>query len=167
MAFAFSEISKKHDRDSFDCEVEPLNTYLKRFARQNHETGISVTIVACTEEEPKKILGYYSVSSGEVAFDDLPEDVRKKLPKYPVPIMRIGRLAVDKTTKGTGLGKQLLVDALHRGLDAAKIMGIFAVVVDAKDDGAKSFYKKYGFIEFKDKPLVLFITIETVGDSLS
>lgn len=167
MAFVFSEISKKHDRDSFDCGVDPLNTYLKRFARQNHENGISVTIVACADDDPKKILGYYSVSSGEVAFGDLPDGVKKKLPKYPVPVMRIGRLAVDQSTKGTGLGRQLLVDALHRALDAAKIMGIFAVVVDAKDDGAKSFYKKYGFIEFKDRPMVLFIAIETVRDSLS
>lgn len=157
MDFVSSEISKKHDRDSFDCEVAPLNTYLKRFARQNSESGISVTIVACAEDHPKKILGYYSVSSGEVAFDVLPDDVKKKLPRYPVPVMRIGRLAVDKSSKGMGLGRELLVDALYRALDAAKIMGLFAVVVDAKDESAKSFYRKYGFIEFKDKPMVLFI----------
>ena len=167
MAFVFSEISKKHERDGFDCEIEPLNTYLKRFARQNHENDISVTIVATDEGDSKTVLGYYSVSSGETAFNDLPTDIGKKLPKYPVPIMRIGRLAVDKTQKGKGLGRELLVDALPRALKAADLMGVFAVVVDARNDAAKSFYKKYGFTEFKDKPMVLFIAIETIRDSVS
>lgn len=166
MAFVFSEISKKHDRNRFDCEIEPLNDYLKKFARQNHENDISLTIVATDEDDSKTVLGYYSVSSGEVAFDDLPAGISKKLPKYPVPIMRIGRLAVDKTQKGKGLGTGLLVDALQRALAAADIIGVFAIVVDAKNDAAKSFYKKYGFIEFKDKPMVLFIAIETIRDAV-
>lgn len=166
MAIVFTEIAKFHDRDSFDCEVEPLNIHLKKFARQNRADGISVTIIATEEVSPEKILGYYSVSSGDVAFVSLPDNVSKKLPKHPVPIMRIGRLAVDRPQKGKGIGRDLLVDALHRALIAAKIMGIFAVVVDAKNDAAKAFYKKYGFIECKDRPRVLFIALDTVRESL-
>lgn len=163
----FEEISTLHDRESFDCEVELLNLYLKKFARQNHEKGISLTIVATSKKDPKTIIGFYSVSSGQIEYDSLPEEVSKRLPKYPVPIMRIGRLAVDKHFKGKGRGEDLLVNAFERALEVSRRVGIFAVVVDAKNNKAKSFYKKYGFVELVGKPLVLFIPITSIIDALS
>jgi ribosomal protein S18 acetylase RimI-like enzyme len=167
VALQFVEISQKQDRASFDCGVPPLDEYLKKYAKQNHDKGVSLTFVAIDSTQPKKILGYYSVSSGQIEFESLPIEEKKRLPKYPVPITRIGRLAVDKSTKGKGIGRALLADALNRALTAAKTIGIYAVVVDAKDERAKSFYKKYGFVELKDKPFVLFFPIATVRDSFS
>lgn len=158
----FEEITNQHDRGSFDCEVTPLNDYLKKFAKQNHERGFSLTFVASEKKKPKTILGYYSVSMGQVEFLSLPTDARKRLPKYPIPVIRIGRLAVDKQFKGQGIGRNLLMDAFHRALEASKSVGVYAVVVDAKDEKAKAFYKKYGFIEFMDKPMILFILMSTV-----
>ncbi len=107
------------------------------------------------------------MSSGQIEFGDLPSELKKKLPRYPIPIMRIGRLAVDRSVSGQGIGEALLVDALQRALDASEKIGIFAIIVDAKNESAKSFYKKYGFIELTNKPMVLFILISTVRDSLS
>lgn len=167
MDLIFGEISDQHDRAAFDCEVAPLTDYLRKFAKQNHEKGLSLTFVATEKDNPTTILGYYSVSMGQVEFDSLPPEAKKRIPKYPIPVMRIGRLAVDKTAKGKGVGRDLLMDALHRAVEASKSVGVFAVVVDAKDDKAKSFYKKYGFIEFLDKPMVLFILMSTVKDALS
>lgn len=167
MDLIFTEISDRHDRVSFDCDVPPLNDYLKKFARQNHETGISLTFVATDSAHPNIVLGYYSVSMGQIECESLPPDNRKRLPKYPVPVMRIGRLAVDKSMRGKGIGRELLMDALVRSIEASRNVGVFAVVVDAKDDTAKEFYKKYGFLELLDKPMVLFILMSTVRDAVS
>ncbi|MGK5087515.1 GNAT family N-acetyltransferase [Bdellovibrionota bacterium FG-2] len=163
----FKELSKNLAREAFACGITILNDYLRKFARQNHERGIGLTIVATHASAPKKILGYYSVSSGQIEFDDLPSNVKKNIPRYPVPITRIGRLAVDHKAKGHGVGQALLADALRRSLDASEKIGIYGVIVDAKDEAAKSFYKKYGFIELKDKPMVLFLHMRTVKDSVS
>mgnify|MGYP001579556592 FL=1 len=166
MSLIFEEISKQHDRASFDCGVPPLTEFLKKFARQNSDDGISLTIVALDRPKPKTILGYYSVSSGQVEFASMPPVAVKGIPKYPIPVMRIGRLAVDLEAKGQGVGKELLIDAFHRAIEASKVLGLFAVVVDAKDANAKSFYQKYGFIEFLDNPMILFILMGTLKGAL-
>mgnify|MGYP001584552231 CR=1 FL=1 len=166
MDLIFEEISRQHDRSSFDCGTPPLNDYLKKFARQNNDDGISVTIVAAEASKPKTILGYYSVSSGQIEFESMPPASVKGIPKYPIPIMRIGRLATDVKARGHGIGKELLMDALHRAIEASKLLGVYAVVVDAKDETAKNFYKKYQFTELLDKPMVLFILMSTVKDAL-
>ena len=167
MDLIFEEISEDHDRSSFDCEVIPLNDYLKKYAKQNHDSGISLTFVATNTDKPETILGYYSVSMGQLGYETLPVGVAKKIPKYPVPVMRIGRLAVDKEAKGMGIGKNLLMDAFFRALEAAKNVGIYAITVDAKNEDSKSFYKKYGFIELLDQPMILFILVSTVRESLA
>ena len=167
MNLIFEEISDHHDRAAFECEATPLTEYLKKFAKQNHEKGITLTFVAIEKGKPQSILGYYSVNAGQVDFDSLPADARKRIPKYPIPIMRLGRLAVDKQVKGKGIGRALLMDAFNRAIEASKTLGVFAVIVDAKDENAKAFYKKYGFIEFLDKPMALFILMSTVKDALN
>lgn len=157
-----------HDRKSFDCGVEELNIFLKQHANQNQSKNISrayVAVVAVSSDDRKKIYGYYTLSAGHIHCDQLPESIKFKLPKYPIPIARIGRLAVDKKFKGQGIGGFLLHDALVNVLNIADKMGVFAVIVDAKNEDAKTFYKKYGFSAFQESDLTLFLTIDTINDA--
>lgn len=159
-----------HDRKVFDCGIEELNIFLKQHANQNQTKNLSktyVAVVAISADDRKKIYGYYTLSAGHIQCDQLPENVKAKLPKYPIPIGRIGRLAVDKEYKGQGIGGFLLHDALTNILNIADKMGVFAVVVDAKNGDAKAFYKKYGFIELQKSELTLFLTIETIKSAIN
>lgn len=154
-----------HDRNSFDCGVNELNTFLKQHANQNQSKNISktyVAVVAVSSDNIRKIYGYYTLSAGHICCDQLPESIKSKLPKYPVPIARIGRLAVDKNHKGQGIGGFLLHDAFTNVLSIADKMGVFAVIVDAKNDNAKAFYQNYGFIELQNSSLSLFLPISTI-----
>src|SRR3990167_11185480 len=152
-----------HDRKSFDCGVDELNIFLKQHANQNQSKNISktyVAVVAVSADDHKKIYGYYTLSAGHIECGQLPEIVKAKLPKYPIPIARIGKLAVDKNYKGQGIGGFLLYDAFSNILDVSQKIGTYAVVVDAKDDEAKAFYKKYEFLELQESALTLFLPIE-------
>ena len=105
-----------HERNVFDCGVEELNKYLKNHAGQNQQNNISKIFVAVTDGLyliPKPILGYYTLSAGHILWDQLPDKLKQRLPKYPIPIARIGRLARDLTYRGTGIGEFLLYDALN------------------------------------------------------
>lgn len=153
---------KNLDRSGFDCGVLALNDYLSRQVNQDQTRNVSRVYVLIFEKNPNKIMGYYSVSVGSVALLSFPENLRKKLPKYPIPVALIGRLAVDKKCQGKGWGETLLMHALQKIIQVSEQVGIFAVILDAKDDVAKSFYKKYGFIPFVDQPLKLFLPIQTI-----
>jgi predicted GNAT family N-acyltransferase len=165
LKFKFETLSKDFARDDFDCGIESLNDFLRRYALQNLKKNISVTVVAVSEENPKKILGYYSVSMAQVNFKNLPTDLAKGIPRYPVPAMRIGRLAVDRTAQGAGLGGELLRNALHRALDLSREVGTCIVLVDALDENAKRFYEKYGFVSMTDLPLSLVLPMETIAEA--
>ena len=151
-------LTEKHDRAAFDCGEPSLNDYLQRFARQNAELFLGRTYVAAVPGQPR-IAGYYTISSGSVGREDLPE---KRLPRYPIPVVLIGRLAVDKGAQGQGLGEFLLQDALKRSAQLAQHLGIYAVVVDALNEQARSFYRKYGFAETSDDPMRLYLPIKKV-----
>lgn len=154
-----------HNRNAFDCEIDELNAFLKLHANQNQSKNISTTYVAVSPidfENPKAIYGYYTLASGQINCDQLPATVKAKLPKHPVPIARIGRLAVDKNYKKKGVGGFLLHNALTTILTISKKIGTFAVVVDAKNHAAKAFYKNYGFIELQDSALTLFLPVKTI-----
>ena len=158
-----------HDRKAFDCGVDELNVFLKQHANQNQSKNMSktyVAVVAVSADQHKKIHGFYTLSAGQIECSHLPETLKPKLPKYPVPIARIGRLAVDKNHQGRGTGGFLLHDALTRVLNIADRMGIFAVVVDAKNENAVSFYKNYGFIELQHSGLTLFIPVNTIKSAI-
>jgi predicted N-acetyltransferase YhbS len=114
MNLIFEKISRNVNRDGFDCGVPSLNEYLKRYALQNLRKNVGVTIIATSGEDRKRVLGDYSVSMAQVEFDQMPEDLAKGLPRCPVPAMRLGRLAVDVSTRGMGVGAELLRDALMR-----------------------------------------------------
>ena len=155
------ELSADHDRSAFSCGHDSLDDFLKKFASQNHKTGVSKTYVAVRVGEPR-VCGYYSISAGAVHFAEIPEELRKRLPKYPVPVAHLGRLAVDTAAQGQRLGELLLMDALAKIVGAADSIGIHAVEVVAIDQTAKRFYLKYDFTALPDDPHHLYIPIKTL-----
>jgi ribosomal protein S18 acetylase RimI-like enzyme len=158
--FEFHTLDKSFDRSEFDCGSPELNDFLKARARQNQAANFNKTFVAIESgDEAKRVLGFYSLSMGEVDLSSLPEIMQKKLPRHPVPVARMGRLAVANSTKGQGLGKLLLVDAMKRVQSASADVGVYALLVDAKDNAARAFYNKYGFIELADEPMTLFLPL--------
>ncbi|HLC17143.1 MAG TPA: GNAT family N-acetyltransferase [Thermodesulfovibrionia bacterium] len=159
-SFEFHLLDKSFDRDSFDCGSVELNNFLKTKARQNQSAGANRTFVAVASgDNDKKVLGYYSLSMGEIELSSLPPDHLKKLPRHPVPVARMGRLAVDASTQGQGLGKLLLVHAMKQVQAASKHIGVYALLVDSKDDSAKNFYLKYGFTSLVDDSMTLFLPL--------
>ena len=155
--YTIEPLDKRHDREAFDCEEDSLNEFLKKFARQNDEKGLGRTFVAVKPGEPA-VIGYYTLATGAVSFENVPE----KLPRYPVPIAHIGRLAVDKKAKGQRLGEFLLLDAFRRIAQIADQIGIYAVEVHALNETAKSFYLKYGFGPLLDDPLHLYLSMKAI-----
>jgi GNAT superfamily N-acetyltransferase len=137
--------TKQHDRAGFDCGVGALNRYLKHLAAQHRTKGIATAFVVVDSAEPAKILGYYSLSAAALLFDRLSDADRKGLPTYPIPAVRIGRLAAALSARGQGIGELLLQNAIKRVLLSRAALGVYAVVVEAKDASAEAFYRKYGF----------------------
>lgn len=151
-------LTSRHDLSAFDCGKPPLNVFLKKHALTNQSLGIGQTFVA-RRPDSARVDGYYTVCAGSVAFSNSNEKLWRGLPKVPIPMGLIGRLAVDKPSQGLGLGEMLLFDAFERILRAADLIGIRAVEVWAKDEGAKGFYLKYGFTELADDEMHLYVTI--------
>lgn len=135
-------LEASHDCSSFDCGTRPLDDYLRKHALQNHQNRSARTYVSLLND---RVVGYYSLCAGSVRRDDVTQRVAKGLANHPIPIILLARLAVHQDEKGKGLGAALLKDALLRSLQAADILGCRAVLVQAKDQGAQSFYRKYGF----------------------
>lgn len=160
LQFVIELLSKQHKRENFDCGEQSLNDFLHRFARQNSEKGFGRTFVA-TLPDQKDVCGYYTISSGSISFEIVPE----KLPRYPIPTVHLGRLATDLKMCGQGLGELLLIDALERTVLVAAELGIYAVEFYALTDKAKKFYLKYGFLELQDDEKHLYLPIETLKKS--
>ena len=160
--YSFVKLTKKLDRFQFDCGEPSLNDFLKKSARQNQNKNLSVTTAIIEGDKSNRIIGYHTLAIGTIERESLPLEEAKNLPRYPVPIVRIGRLAIDNSAKGQRLGEELLMDALIRCTRVHENVPVFAVVVDALSENAKAFYIKYGFIPFNDKPFSLFLPIETV-----
>lgn len=159
MTIQITLLAAHHDRAGFDCGEPALNEFLRRLARQQAERGFNRTYVA-VENEGSEILGFYSVSAGGVEFQHWPTELR--LPRYPVPVARIGRLAVDQRWQGEGLGGLLLRHALQVSVALAEQIGLYAVVVDAKHVKAAAFYARFGFHPFQDSGLELFLPLATI-----
>lgn len=157
-ALQIVRLEKAHRRDVFDCGVSELNDYLRKFARQNDRRGIGRAYVAVCPGEAL-VRGYYTLATSSVAHTSMPDALRQQLPRYPVPTVLIARLAVDATMQGQGLGRELLMDACYRTLQAADEIGILAIEVSAKDDRARTFYEKYGFRPLLDQPRHMFLSI--------
>ena len=154
---------KKHIRAAFSCEHKALADYIKQQASQDVKKHVAAVFVLTPDGAT--IAGYYTLSQYGVDAGELPQEVfdQLKIPKYPrLPATLIGRLARHSEFKGQGIGELLLMDALRKALDAAKTVASVAVVVDAKDDAAVRFYRKYGFIEMPDHPQKLVLPMATV-----
>jgi len=142
---AIELLDRSHKRNVFDCGIASLNRYLQHQANQDMRRGISRVFVARPPDNKSRILGFYRLSAISIDLSALPEKVARKLPKHPVPAALIGRLAVDLSAQGVGTGQMLLADAIKRTIAVSDDIAIYAMVVDAINQGAESFYKRYGF----------------------
>ena len=157
------EIQSKSLLKKFDCEVEPLNTFLSAYALKSDELGIGKTFVAVSDDG--KICGYFTLSTAQISYKEIPDKYKIRLPKYPIPALRIARLAVGKNLQGKGIGKWLLTQAFIKIIHVAEITGLYFIIVDAKET-SKSFYEHYGFIKFNDKEFSYFLTVDTVRKAM-
>jgi GNAT superfamily N-acetyltransferase len=148
-----------HDRQGFECGVPVLDEYLHRFAEQHRRRGISSVYVLTDSAQPERILGYYTLSAAELDAQQISEAGRKKLPRYPVPCFRMGRLACRSDQQGRGLGKLLIGCAVDRCLKARQQVAAYALIVDAKDEDAKAFYLHFGFKRLLDAGLTLYLPL--------
>jgi GNAT superfamily N-acetyltransferase len=159
-------IGRHHDRQRFDCGAADLNEFLARYARQNHESGGAKTFVAVSPAEPARVLGFYSISPGAVEFAHAPPNLTRRLARYEVPVFRLGRLAVDRSVQGQGLGGDLLLAAGERALAVAAEVGGVALAIDAKDENAARWYERFGAQSLLDDPLELILPLSVIADAI-
>lgn len=159
-------LERRHDRADFHSGTQALDRYLRQQARQDADKRVAAPFVAIDPPDTR-VLGYYTLSASVLTLADLPDDLARKLPRYPqLPVTLLGRLAVDRTAKGQGLGEHLLMDALRRSLVNASQIAALAVVVDAKDENAASFYLHYGFLPLQARPSRLYVSMRSVAHLL-
>ena len=162
--FSVELLGPNHDRITFDCGVPVLNSYLQQYARQDLERGVATPYVLVPSSNPVEIAGFYTLAATAVKLTELPPETVKKLPKYPlVPTTLLGRLATSLKYRGKGLGEHLLIDALKRSLEASRVVGSSAVIVDAKDSSGVRFYERYGFKLLPEQDLRLLIPMKTIA----
>jgi predicted GNAT family N-acyltransferase len=143
MNWTFEDFDRKYDRSKFDCGNSVLSNYLKNQIAQDVARKANVPLVSVNSEH--EVIGFYTLSSSAVSFASFPSRLKKKIAPYPVSVARIGRLAVDNSSKGFGLGRELLFHAIDRVEQISTKIGIRAIIVDAIDPNAEKFYLKYGF----------------------
>jgi GNAT superfamily N-acetyltransferase len=154
-------LERGHVREAFSCGKPPLDEFIRRLVSQYEKRNLGRTFVAVRPDD-KQVLGYYTIASSSIPFQNLPEPAARKLPRHPVPVILLARLAVDQSVQGQRWGEGLLIDALQRGVGLSDTLGIHAVEVDAIDPQAKAFYEKYGFAPLLDNEFHLFLPIATV-----
>jgi len=155
-----SHLCRSFERESFDCGIEELNIFIRYHALKNQKLRISKTWVA-HENKSKAILGFHTMCTSSISAIVLPPHLRKRLPRYPIPCVLLARLAVARSSRGTGIGKLLLKDAIKKTIQTSELIGAFALLVDAKDDEARDFYEYYGFLSLPDQPYTLFLPVAT------
>ncbi|EQD42418.1 GCN5-related N-acetyltransferase [mine drainage metagenome] len=153
MALRFTLLdAKRHDRDSFRCGEPTLDTYLRERAGQHQRDGIATTHLLVDDADAARILGYCSLAAAQLFLAELQPADRKRLPSYPVPAVRIGRLAVAQAAQGKGYGQLLLGHAVHCSLQLRQQLGVRVLLVDALHDQAAAFYRAFGFRATLDGP---------------
>jgi GNAT superfamily N-acetyltransferase len=160
-AWQIERLSRAHERSRFDCGIAALNDWLKTLASQYEKRDLARAYVAVVPGN-SQVHGYYAISNHRVSYEALPPEQAKGLPLIDVPVVLLGKLAVDKTSQGQGLGSFLLIDALRRSVYLADQIGVRAVEVDAIDDAAKAFYVKFGFAPLLDDQRHLFLPMQTI-----
>lgn len=153
----------RHDRAAFHCGVPALDRFLKDLAGQHQRKQFSTTYVLIHRENPRTILGFYSISFGALNLSGLSTAEQKRLPKHPVPAARMGRLAVDEGERGKGYGELLLQNATKRCLAVRDEIACYALVVDAKNEIAARFYEKYGFSACSDDERQWYLPLGSAG----
>ncbi len=160
-------LSHEHKKDLFNCGVESLDRYIKNFASKDIRRNISVTYVATTENDSKKIVGYYTLSQSIIQLNEFNNELKKKLPKYPnIPATLLGRLAIDDEYQNKGIGRLLLYNALKRSYIISKQIASNAVIVDAIGDEAVSFYEYHGFLKTISNSYKLYRPINSIKEEL-
>lgn len=157
-------IQKRLNTKPFDCGNDALNTYLKRFALQNHRAGSARTYVAARGRD---VVAYYTLAYGSISHEEATSRARAGLARHPIPVLVLARLAVDTREQGRGIGKGLLKDALLRTIQASEIAGLRAIVVHAKNESAQAFYLKFGFAPSPIDDLHLMLLMKDLRHSLS
>jgi GNAT superfamily N-acetyltransferase len=161
--YRFEPLDAHHNRADFSCGVEALDRYFRQQAGQDQRRRVAVPYVL-VDPTTGAVVGYYTLSTLSILAESLPDEVTRRLPRYQaLPAILIGRLALDQRYRGQGLGELLLMDALRCGLEISRQVGAMAVVVDAKDNAARAFYERYGFIRFLDHEYRLFLPMATVA----
>lgn len=159
-------LADRHDRQGFDCGIEALDRYLKTQAGQDMRRKANAVFVLESLDRLDRILGYYTLCATALAPGEIPEAVRRQVPRYPsVSATLIGRLAIAKACRGQGLGGILLVDALRRAYENAGTVGSCMAIVDASDETAASFYRAHGFIALPDSPRLI-LPMRTIGEMI-
>lgn len=167
MPLQVESLGKEHERKTFSCGNGTLDQYLQKQVSQDKKRLVTTPFVL-VEPPEKKVIGYYTLAAGSVALDEWPAELKKRLPRYQlIPVTLLGRLALDKSRHGQGLGEFLLMNALSRSLKAAHEIASVAVIVDAIDDTARAFYQHYGFILFPNHPYRLFLHMQTIDEMFS
>lgn len=156
-------LSRDHDRERFDCGVEALNSFLRQTARQHQEKGISRTFVLTESDArpPKPVLAYFTLAATEGYTDRLTPEIAKRLPSR-IPAVVLARLAVSVQGQGKGYGSALLAEAFSRVASIADQLGVAGMFVDAKDEPAAAFYRKFGFVPLVSEPLRLFLPLASI-----
>jgi GNAT superfamily N-acetyltransferase len=152
-----------HDRAAFDCGEAALDDFLKTKAAQHQVRRVSRTFVLTDSVAPRRILGFYSLSNSQLAREQLDEREAKSLPRHPIPAVMLARLAVDRSQQGRRFGQWLLMDAIKRCALVGQQSGVYALLVDAKNDGAKQFYQRFGFAAIAGHPMTLYLPLETAS----
>lgn len=160
MGVRIERLAAHHARESFDCGESALDEFLCKQAGQQQRRGFGKTYVALADNGVD-IIGFVTVSAGQVASQVLPQP--PTLPRSPAPTLRIGRLAVDRRAQGRGVGQDLLAFALHIALEFSEAVGLYAVLVDAKDEKVAMFYRRLGFVATLDNPLNLYLPIASLA----
>ena len=157
--YRIEALDAHHDRSGFRCGVSDLDAYFEQRAGQDMKRKLAAVFVLTADG--KTVSGYYTLSAHSIAAADLPPDLAKRLPRFPLPVTLLGRMAVTQSLQGSGLGEYLLLDALDRALKGSRQVASWAVVVDAKA-GARTFYLKHDFIPLPTSPDRLFLPMKTI-----
>jgi len=158
--WGIESLAKHHDRGVFDCGNSSLNKYIRKFASQNDRRALSKTYVA-VKPGTKTVLGFHTLASSKVEFASLPPALREKLPRYPIPVILLARLAVDLRHQGNGLGRFLMMHAFSRVLEVSRAVGVRGLVVKPVNHSSSGFYGRFGFISLHDDTH-LFLPLETI-----
>jgi ribosomal protein S18 acetylase RimI-like enzyme len=153
--FCIEQLNKHHKRTAFCSGVDMVDAWLRKRAHQARQKHLAVTRVLL--KEPDIIAGFYTLAMGQVNFDELPNDIVRKLPRTLLPIVTLAWLAVDKHYQGKGLGERLLAQALADCYQTGQMMPFMAVLLDCANVNAKSFYQRYDFEELPGHPLKLML----------